>query len=86
MHMMYVTITWYGTLLQREKKMVGLSLVLGLGPLLRKSLNVNFNVTPVRNSIRYKLHMIMINDTYLDEQKKLLIIIFMYICVLILEG
>lgn len=65
--------------------MVGLSLVLGPGPLL-KIIKCKLNVTPVLNSIRYKLHMIMINGTYSDEQKKLLIMIFMYICVLILEG
>lgn len=66
MHMMYVTITWCGTLLQRENKN-GWSLPgTGAGAIIEK--------------------IKMINDTYFDEQKKLLIIIFMYICVLILEG
>lgn len=84
MHMMYVTITWYGTLLQREKKN-GWSLPGTLaGAIIEKIIKCKLNVTPVLNSIRYKLH--MINGTYIDEQKKLLIIIFMYICVLILEG
>lgn len=66
MHMMYVTITWCGTLLQRENKN-GWSLPgTGAGAIIEK--------------------IKMINDTYFDEQKKLLIIICMYICVLILEG
>lgn len=56
------------------------------GAIIEKIIKCKLNVTPVLNSIRYKLHMIMINGTYSDEQKKLLIIIFMYICVLILEG
>lgn len=86
MHMMYVTITWCGTLLQRENKN-GWSLPgTGAGAIIEKIIKCKLNVTPVLNSIRYKLHMIMINGTYSDEQKKLLIIICMYICVLILEG
>lgn len=76
----------YSTLLQRENKN-GWSLPgTGAGAIIEKIIKCKLNVTPVLNSIRYKLHMIMINDTYIDEQKKLLIIIFMYICVLILEG
>lgn len=89
MHMMYVTITmitWCGTLVQRENKN-GWSLPgTGAGAIIEKIIKCKLNVTPVLNLIRYKLHMIMINGTYIDEQKKLLIIIFMYICVLILEG
>lgn len=54
--------------------------------IIEKIIKCKLNVTPVLNSIRYKLHMIMISGTYIDEQKKLFIIIFMYICVLILEG
>lgn len=76
----------YSTLLQRENKN-GWSLPgTGAGAIIEKIIKCKLNVTPVLNSIRYKLHMIMINGTYSDEQKKLLIIIFMYICVLILEG
>lgn len=86
MHMMYVTITWYGTLLQREKKKWLVSPWYLGQAIIEKIIKCKLNVTPVLNSIRYKLHMIMISGTYIDEQKKLLIIIFMYICVLILEG
>lgn len=79
-------VRYTGTLLQRENKN-GWSLPgTGAGAIIEKIIKCKLNVTPVLNSIRYKLHMIMINGTYIDEQKKLLIIIFMYICVLILEG